>query len=257
MQNERLSNDGNYLRIWENIEGIKAFFATQKGSTTEYPFYNPEIWADLGLEDTVLVGHRQTHSTNVEVITEEMAREARSDEASGQNPIIGGQRIVFDGIDGAITDVPGVLLTSRHADCIPLFFYDPKKRVVGMVHSGWRGTADEIGRVTIEKMVSVYGCDPADILVHIGPGISKCCFEVDEPCFKEFRNPEYTTKETGDGLKYYIDLKAYNKRMLMDAGVKEENITISEHCTCCENELFSSHRFNRNPLRMGGGIVLL
>lgn len=241
---ERLSMDGRYLRVWENIGEIKAFFATKKGSNCDYPFYNKDIFEVLGIDDYVLVGHKQTHSTNVEVITEEMVEKAIESE---------GKRIVFDGVDGAITDVPGVVLTSRHADCIPLFFYDPVKKVIGMVHSGWRGTADEIGRVTVIKMMKTYGCSPSDIMVHIGPGISKCCFEVDEPCFNEFRDPEYTKK----GDKYYIDLKAYNKRMMMDLGVKEENISISEHCTCCEPELWASFRYDGSKLRMGGGIALI
>lgn len=240
---ERISADGNYLRIWEDVPGIKAFFSTKKGATTEYPFYNSDIMEDLGIADAVLVGHHQTHSTNVEVITEEMARKAAA----------GDGRIVFEGVDGAITDVPGVLLTTRHADCLPLFLHDARKGVIGMVHSGWRGTADEIGRVTVEKMVKTYGCDPGDIRVHIGPGISYCCFEVDEPCFREFRDPVY--RKVGE--KYYIDLKAYNRRMMEEAGVPAENITASEHCTCCEPELFASHRYDRSLLRMGGGIIIL
>lgn len=240
---EKLSDNGCYLRVWEKFSGIKAFFATKKGSMIGYPFYKEEIFSDLGLLDVTLVGHHQTHSTNVEVITPEMVSEARK----------GDNRIVFEGVDGAITNVNGVLLTSRHADCIPLFFYDPVLKVIGMVHSGWRGTADEIGRITIEKMVSVYGCRPADIYVHIGPGISKCCFEVDEPCFREFRDPEYTTNKN----KYYIDLKAYNKRMMVEAGVDEARISVSEHCTCCEPELFASHRYDGSKLRMGGGIILM
>lgn len=239
---EKLSDNGCYLRVWEKFPGIKAFFATKKGSMIGYPFYKEEIFSDLNLMDATLVGHHQTHSTNVEVITEEMVSEARN----------GDNRIVFEGVDGAITNLKGVLLTSRHADCIPLFFYDPTCNVIGMVHSGWRGTADEIGRVTVEKMVSIYGCNPANIFVHIGPGISKCCFEVDEPCFREFKNPEYTTQNG----KYYIDLKAYNKKMMIGAGVLEEHISVSEHCTCCEPELFASHRYDGSKLRMGGGIII-
>lgn len=116
---ERISADGNYLRIWEDVPEIVAFFSTKKGATTEYPFYNSDIMEDLGIADAVLVGHHQTHSTNVEVITEEMARKAAA----------GDGRIVFEGVDGAITDVPGVLLTTRHADCLPLFLHDARKGV--------------------------------------------------------------------------------------------------------------------------------
>lgn len=262
--NEILSNNEHYLEVFAERPEIKAFFATKNTSKPGWPFYNEELFAEVGLENAVHVGHWQTHSDNVQVITEEMVEECKAgkfvlkfpedieEKKKFTNEEYNGGGILFLDSDGAITDIPDVLLTSMHADCIPLFFYDPVKKVIGMVHSGWKGTVKEIGRITSEKMQSVYGCDPADILVHIGPGISACCFEVDKDVYEMFKDPKYTTK----GIKYYIDLKHYNKRMLMDTGIKEENITISDHCTCCE-ELFDSYRRNGSKQRMGGGICLL
>ena len=89
---------------------------------------------------------QQTHTTNVKRV---YARER------GQS---------FPETDGMITDVPGICLVTSYADCVPLYFVDPVKKVIGLSHSGWRGTVGKIGKVTVEKMEEEFGCDPADIL---------------------------------------------------------------------------------------------
>ena len=236
---EDLSNNGSYLKVFEEYEGVRAFFSTKAGADTGWPYNNREVIDACRLGEAIPVGHFQTHSDKFMVIAERMK--------------LAGQDIRYEDSDGAITNQTGVLLTTMHADCIPLFFYDPTKQVIGMVHSGWKGTVKEIGRKTAELMQTVYDCKPDDILVHIGPGISLCCFEVDKDVFEMFKNPEYTKK----GEKYYIDLKKYNRRMLEDVGILPEHITVSEHCTCCEPELFASYRFDGSKLRMGGGICLM
>lgn len=236
---ERLSNDGKYLEVFENEDGVKAFFSTKAGADTGWPYNNREVINENGLGDAIHVGHFQTHSDNIMIIDAKMKA--------------GGEDIRFRESDGAITDQSGVLLTSMHADCIPLFFFDPVRRAIGMVHSGWKGTVKEIGRKTSLLMQETYGCKPEDILVHIGPGISLCCFEIDEDVFNMFKNPKFDKK----GEKYYVDLKAYNRRMLEETGILPEHITVSEHCTCCEPEFFASYRYDGSKLRMGGGICLV
>ncbi|MDD5823451.1 MAG: peptidoglycan editing factor PgeF [Firmicutes bacterium] len=266
--NEIIRGEGaaQHIEVYADRPEIKAFFATKASAKGGWPFCNAELFAEAGVSDYVQVGHFQTHSDHVQVIDAEVIEKARVGEfelelpddiddekrAKAENECMGGDILFFDS-DGAITDQKGVLLTSMHADCIPLFFYDPVREAIGMVHSGWKGTVKEIGRITSLKMQEVYGCKPENLLVHIGPGISQCCFEVDEDVYEMFKEPKYTTK----GIKYYIDLKEYNLRMLMDTGIPEENITISEHCTCCEPELFASYRYDGSMLRMGGGIVML
>ncbi len=265
--NEILRGQGaaEHIEIWSERPEIKAFFATKASASTGWPFRNAELFAEAGVADKVHVGHFQTHSDIIKSIDADMVAKARAGEgileipegadpdklADAEDRCNGGDILFFDS-DGAITDQPGVLLTSMHADCIPLFFYDPERKAIGMVHSGWKGTAQEIGRKASLKMQEVYGCKPENMLVHIGPGISQCCFEVDKDVYEMFREPVYTTK----GIKYYIDLKEYNLRMLMETGIPRENITISEHCTCCEPELFASFRYDRSKFRMGGCICM-
>lgn len=151
----------------------------------------------------------------------------------------------YKDVDGLLTDEPGVVLCTQYADCVPLLFADPKKRVVAASHAGWRGTVAEIGRLTVERMQRDYGCDPADILAAIAPSIGKCCFEVDTPVYDAFREMQVFDDgcfiyDVGD--KYHIDLWEVNRRVLLSAGVKADNITVTDLCTRCYPELFWSHR---------------
>ncbi len=151
----------------------------------------------------------------------------------------------YTNIDGLLTDEPDVVLFTQYADCVPLFFVDPIKRVVGTAHAGWRGTAAKMGAVMVERMVSDYGCCREDILTAVGPSIGPCCFEVDEPVRLAFAEaidfaPE-CTREVGNG-KSYIDLWEINRRTFLEAGIKEDHITVTDLCTRCHPDVLWSHR---------------
>ena len=87
-----------------------------------------------------------------------------------------------------ITNVPGLVLATFYADCVPLYFADPANHAIGLSHSGWRGTVQKIGAVTIEKMSEEYGSNPKDLKVAIGPSICQECYEVSEDVIEEFEN---------------------------------------------------------------------
>lgn len=150
-------------------------------------------------------------------------------------------------IDGLITDKKDVLLTTFYADCVPLFFLDIYKKVISVSHAGWRGTVNKIGEETINKMVYEFGCDKENIIAGIGPSIGKCCFEVDNPVADEFIQKlpfsiEYIKKDLDKEGKYKIDLKEINKLIMINAGLSEKNIEVSDICTKCEIDLMFSHR---------------
>jgi len=151
----------------------------------------------------------------------------------------------YTDVDGLITDEPNVVLCTQYADCVPLFFADPVRRVVATSHAGWRGTVGGIGAVTVERMVSDYGCRREDILAAIGPSIGPCCFEVDTPVYTEFAKLPlfdetcYTPKSED---KCHIDLWEVNRRWLLQSGVKADNITVTDLCTRCRPDVFWSHR---------------
>ena len=149
--------------------------------------------------------------------------------------------------DGLITNTKGIVLATTNADCILLLFFDPVKKVIANVHSGWKGTLQRISEKTVGKMVENYGCKPKDIIVCICPSIRKCHFEVGkdvkELFFNEFKNLEninefIINKEN----KWFIDTVLINKLILKKMGILEENIEDSNICSVCNKDMIHSYR---------------
>lgn len=152
----------------------------------------------------------------------------------------------YTAIDGIVTDIANVPLVTLFADCVPLIFLDPQKKVIAASHSGWKGTVQQIGKRTVEKMREHFGCDPKNILAAILPCIGKCCYEVDQPLYDAFSkvdcldvNEVMTPKGNG---KYMLDLVKANERILLSAGILPKNLTLSDVCTCCNADTLHSHR---------------
>lgn len=191
--------------------------------------------AAVGFEAEDIVTSDQTHTANVRVITEE-------DRGNG----ITKPRQYTD-VDGMITNVPGLVLATFYADCVPLYFVDPVHHAIGLSHSGWRGTVAKIGAVTVERMREEYGTDPGDIYSAIGPSICQDCYEVSEDVIQEFRTAFgrkdwdvlFYRKENG---KYQLNLWEANRIIMQEAGIREEHISMPGICTCCNPEFLFSHR---------------
>ena len=148
--------------------------------------------------------------------------------------------------DGLMTDLPGVALIVYSADCIPILFYDPVRRVIAAVHAGWRGTAAGIAAAAVERMRDVYGSRQEDILAAIGPGIGPDCFETHEDVPNAMTAALSTAvlrhikiKENG---KFAVDLKNINAMRLEQAGLDPAHIAVSGVCTACAPDKFWSHR---------------
>lgn len=208
---------------------------------------NYRIFCDtLHLDVNKVVIGQLTHEANIRNVTEEDA---------GCGLL---KPFTYERIDGLLTNVPGLVLTATFADCVPVYFYDPVKKVVGIAHSGWRGTVKEIAGKMVERMVSDYDCDVKDIVAGIGPSIGMCCFEVDEDVFYDFTDLTYL----GDGWYYEkenghydIDLWRVIWATLTDRGVLPENITISGICTCCNRDVLFSHRATKGRRGTMAGVI--
>ena len=203
----------------------------------EHILQNYRILADvLGTEAEKMARSNQTHTANVLEVDERHL---------GMG--ITRQR-TYEDIDGLVTDRPGITLITTHGDCNPLYFFDPVHRVIGLAHSGWRGTLGEIAGEMIDKMRTHYGCVPSDILAGIGPGLCQDCFEVDEDVAEMFFQKHGVWRQFGrmekhGGLrKYYLDLKAVIRWTLMEAGVSADHIVDMQLCTRCHPEWFFSYR---------------
>lgn len=188
----------------------------------------------IGLEFDSLVASAQDHHTFVRKVT-------RDDRGVG----ITRPRDI-QSVDALITDDPEVTLVTYYADCTPLFFVDTVKKTVGLAHAGWRGTVGRIGQKVVEKMTAEYGTNPADLVCAVGPAISKCCYEVDLSCAQQFYalgdldNSRFVFPKKND--KFMLDLLECNRQILVAAGVRPENITLSDLCTRCNSDLLWSHR---------------
>lgn len=162
--------------------------------------------------------------------------------------------------DAAITDREDVILTAVHADCIPVFFYDPIKRAVGAAHSGWKGTVLEVAAQTVEKMTETYGTKPADVLVWIGPGICKNCFLVRNDVYQQFLtqlpwSADYMEQVAED--QYTVDMKGIIAKSLQQCGVASDNIHDMQLCTSCQEGLFFSHRRDKGNTGAMVGMIAL
>lgn len=150
-------------------------------------------------------------------------------------------------IDGLVTDTRGIVLCTSYADCVPLFFVDTKQKAIGLSHSGWRGTVGKMGQKTVEKMKQEFGTEPKDIIAVIGPSICQDCYEVSEDVADEFvkildETQLKTVLDKKENGKYQLNLWEANRYLLMGAGIPEENITVSNVCTCCNSDILFSHR---------------
>ncbi len=204
--------------------------ALHRGDPPENVRKNYEILGNaLGFVPEDLVMTHQTHSDLVRRV--------------GKADRLGLDHHLYPECDALITNDPGVGLVVFTADCTPLLLHDPVTGAVGAAHAGWRGTASQIGRKTVEAMVREFGCDPKNIHAAIGPNIGKCCFETREDVPRAMTNAlgdaaQATIRPTGD--KFLVDLKELNRIILTAAGII--HIDISHDCTACQPERFWSHR---------------
>ena len=162
--------------------------------------------------------------------------------------------------DALITGKPGICLCIQTADCVPLLLYDPKVKAAGAVHAGWRGTVDLITGKAVEKMSRIYGSQPQDILIAIGPSIGPNKYEVGnevaEAVYKNIPNADITLHKGARG-KYHLNLWEANRQILLAHGILPGHIEITGRCTYTENEHFYSARMEGiDTGRIVSGIIL-
>ena len=191
------------------------------------------FFAAIGAKEGCLAMGNQVHGNTVRVVT---SADWKSDPYGKVN---------YE-CDGLMTATPGVALMIFTADCIPVLLYDPVRRVAAAVHAGWRGTANGVVTRAVERMGEVYGCDPANILAAIGPGICPDCFETHEDVpnalMAELGTPVLKHIQIKDNGKFSVDLKGINAMRMEQAGVSPEHIEVCRECTSCRTDKYWSHR---------------
>jgi len=223
---------------------------------------NLHLWkAAVGASQLPLKSMRQIHSAIIHRIT-----------TVDDHPTAG---------DGLITNVPGVLLAVKTADCLPVILVDRVRKAIGVFHAGWRGTVQRIVEKGVGEMRRNFGSAPADLLAAIGPGIGKCCYAVGDDVMDRFDSQFAYSRELFEDvfdshalhLKYpllflnqrapghgepaarpHLDLVKANRNQLLDAKVPDTNISALEYCTSCRTDLFFSHRKEQVTGRMMGTV---
>lgn len=205
-----------------------------RGDLDENVLKNHKIFAKaVGFPYENIVTTNQTHTTNVRVVTKEDCGKGIAKDRD------------YSDVDGLITNVPGIVLTTYYADCVPLYILDPVNKAIGLSHSGWKGTVKRIGDNTLKLMNENYGTNPKDVICCIGPSICQDCYEISEDVANEFINEFGKNNKIlynkGNG-KYQLNLWESVKQVFLDAGVEYDNIYTTDICTCCNKDELFSHR---------------
>lgn len=147
--------------------------------------------------------------------------------------------------DGLITNKSNIALVTKSKDCNSIFIIDTKNKILGNIHSGWKGTLKSIITIAINQMKEKYNSASKDIKIVFNPSIRECCFEVDNDVYdlfiKKYKDKSYYQKV---GNKYLINLVKIIKDDAKKLGIKEENIIDNNICTLCNRKLFNSYRNN-------------
>lgn len=206
------------------------------------------LCSTLGIPRSALVSPRQVHGANVR-------RVGAMDRGH-----------IMPDCDALITDVPGVALLLRFADCVPILLFDPQNQAIGLAHAGWRGTVAAIGAQAVRRMQQEFGSKPEEIIAALGPSIGPCCYAVGTEVAEAvttfvsdreglLRAAPHQLGHAGLDAPVVLDLWEANRRALASAGVGQ--IEVSGICTSCHNDRFFSHRAGRGRTGHHGALMYI
>ena len=183
--------------------------------------------AKLGIDYRDIVCAKQIHASRIACVqVADKGRGAMSQDAA------------IESTDALVTDQKNIPLSIFTADCLCVFLYAPKRKVIGLVHAGWRGTKDSISAKAARLMRERFRVEPEGLYAVFGPLIRQCCYEVGKDCAGALPG-EFLV---GRDKRYYLDLSGANRRQLLDSGIAEDHIFDSGICTSCSNNEFFSFR---------------
>ncbi|MBE0465658.1 MAG: peptidoglycan editing factor PgeF [Candidatus Desulforudis sp.] len=230
--------------------GVIAAFSSRRGGKSSGPYATlnlglhvgdePEavltnrtlLCGALGVDAVHLVSCAQVHGTRVAVV-------GTADRGRGAFD----QSRALPATDGLATGTPGVPLVTFYGDCVPLFLFDPVNRAIALAHAGWRGTLGRIGARAVAVLGEKFGTTPAAVLAAVGPAIGPCCYTVGPDVAAlfvgEFSSGNRAVLNPEGGR---LDLWSVNRQVLLEAGVRAENIAMARRCTACNPKEFFSHR---------------
>ena len=245
-------NQQDLIYMASTVIGARHAFLTRFGGVSEGPFYSLNLGSNrgddpaavrenyrraaalmgAGIDDCAVT--KQVHGNVVRVVT-------KADRHACMTPV------PYEA-DGIVTAEKGLPLFCFTADCVPALLLDREAGVAGAIHCGWRSSASDILKNAVERMEAL-GARRERICAAMGPAIGRCCFETDEDVPRALTaylggdtEGLWDRKENG---KYLVDLRLANKRRLLQLGLREENIDLSDECTLCSHEKYWSHRYTK------------
>lgn len=257
--------------LLQGAEGIQHRFSTRKGGVSKEHLaslnlsFSVEDQEENVLENFRRIGEifgknpedfvlsKQSHETKV-------LRVGQKDKGKGIS-----RKRDYEGIDALISNERGIILSCFTADCVPILFYDPVQKAIGACHSGWRGTKGKILRNVVEEMKKEFCSKEEDMLIAIGPSISKEQYIVSEDLGLSFLEDYPNCSEDDENSpmqrisedKFQLDLWDLNRRIALESGIREEHISISGYCTMENPELFFSHRYSQGKRGLQGAFICL
>lgn len=233
--------DHLYLQVEElnRYKELDHLFSTRMGWNQE------DLIGDLAdvldLEEESIYMASQVHGRDIGIIKDQDSKDIKKEK-----------------LDGLITNKPGIALVTYHADCVPLYFYDPEKKVIGLAHAGWKGSLNNIAGAMIDVFKEEYGSEAKDIVAVIGPSIGQAHYEIGPDVEGLFRSKH---KDADDLIllknkRTYLDLWKTNKSNLIQGGIREENIISTEFCTASNLDILYSYRLEKTSNRMLAAIIL-
>lgn len=190
------------------------------------------LLASLPVQASKLIYPHQTHTDRIAVIDGQMLSLSPDE-----------RKMQLEGIDAVLSDQRGVAIGISTADCIPVLVYDCEHHAAAAIHAGWKGTVQRIVEKAVAMMVKTYGTDVRHCRAAIGPGISQDSFEVGQDVVDKFSVAAFPMEQyTIQKKKPHIDLKAINRQQLIDCGVGEKDIFVSDIDTFTDERYFSARR---------------
>ncbi|MFH1449348.1 MAG: peptidoglycan editing factor PgeF [bacterium] len=225
----------------------RAYTTTKKNGVSQGAYQGLNLSLEVGDKKEDVLKNRsilaQRLKTNLEkIVTCKQVHKTKVATVKSNSTFKCFENYQADALITNLTNVPIAILT---ADCLPIFILDPINKAIGLAHAGWRGTLENISEKILETMKKEYHTEAASCLISIGPSIKTCCCQVSLELAEKFLSNFHYLKSRFITLKdqtYYLNLTLINKELLINLGVKKDNILISKNCTFCQREYFFSYR---------------
>ncbi len=238
----------SYLQPARVPATIEAGFTTRNGGVSRPPYHSLNL--GFGTDDQLasVEGNRSTLARSFNLSPHQLltVKQVHGNDIlliDEENPDL--SHFLTIEADAIITNQPDIMLGVLTADCIPILIWHPTQQIGAVIHAGWRGAANGLIQKVISAISSNFKISTDDLFAAIGPGIGAHKYEVDRPVREKFRQGtgfwDEISEETSLG-HWQLDIPLSCQLQLEQAGLKQQNIDVSDQCTCCHAELFFSHR---------------